>query len=201
MNKKIFAATSNQHKKEELSALLSPLKCEIITPASLPNPPHEPEEGMESYEKNSAIKALYYSRYTDLVCLADDTGLEIDALNGEPGIISARYISPHISYDERNKAVLNKLLNIPYEKRTARFTCIVTLARRNEIIGSFQGELNGYITDDIKGKNGFGYDPIFHIPSYNCTLAELPTELKNQISHRAAACKSAVAFLKDSGLF
>lgn len=201
MNKKIFTATSNKHKQEELSALLASLKCEIITPASLPNPPNEPEEGTESYEANSALKALHYSKHTRLICLADDTGLEIDALDGEPGIISARYISPHISFEERNKAVLAKLLHIPYEKRTARFVCVVTLALENKIIRSFRGELEGYITEDIKGKNGFGYDPVFYIPHYKCTLAELPPEDKNQISHRAKACQGAVSFLQDSGLF
>ena len=123
--------------------------------------------------------------------MADDSGLEIDALDGQPGIHSARFMGEDTSYDIKNTALLEKLKDVPEEQRTARFVCAVAIARPNEETKIFRGTFEGRIAHEIKGENGFGYDPIFYVPEKGCTSAQLPPEEKNAMSHRGKAIKLA----------
>jgi len=131
-----------------------------------------------------------------LITLADDSGLEVDVLGGEPGVLSSRYAGDRASDDDRVKYLLSKLKGVPWEKRTARFRCVIAIAVPDGDVELFEGECRGLVTFEARGRNGFGYDPIFFLPEFGRTMAEIPAQTKNRISHRAQAAKKAFPVLK-----
>ncbi len=193
---KILAATSNAHKIDEIKGILDGQPFEPVSLSDMEMEIEPVEEGEDSYEDNAAKKALYYSSVTGLPSVADDTGLEIDALSGKPGPLSARFIDPSYGYNQRNEAVLALLSGVPDSRRTARFICVVAVAFRGELLAVFRGELEGRISRVSSGAFGFGYDPIFYLPSYGCSLADIGFSEKNKISHRALALAQAIPVLR-----
>jgi XTP/dITP diphosphohydrolase len=205
---KILIATSNPHKLDEIRAVIADRSLELVSLDALPEMIDEPVEDQDTFEGNAALKARYYAKASGMLCLADDSGLEVDALNGEPGIRSARYSNtdgPRAERDTANSiAVLKNLGDTPIDKRTARFVCAMTLVDgRNdsdEPIAVVRGTLEGRIlmpdeADDLahpergRGSNGFGYDPIVYVPDLNKTVAQLTPDEKNAISHRGDAAR------------
>ncbi len=185
---KIIFATSNEGKLREIKAVLSPY-FEVISMKEA-GVCAEAEETGETFEENAIIKAMEIMEKTGEVVLADDSGLEIDFLNKEPGVHSARFMGHDTSYDIKNQAILDKLKGVTDDKRTARFVCCIAAAvpgeEKPEIITA-QATMEGIIGHKIAGKGGFGYDPIFFLPEYGCTSAEITMEEKNKISHRGKA--------------
>lgn len=183
---RLFLATTNEGKIAEIQQVLEDLPMEISTLREVKNVELCPEEKPTILE-NAIFKALYYSRYSEAMTLADDTGLEVDALQGAPGVHSARYCGDFATHAENNEKLLRELTSIAEEKRTARFVCVMAIAFRGRLIKTFPGYSEGRILTTPRGTGGFGYDPLFFIPSLNKTFAELTTEEKNQISHRGKA--------------
>ncbi len=153
-------------------------------------------ENGATYEENARLKACALAKQSGLLTLADDSGLEVNALDGAPGVMSARYAGDSASDAERVDYLLSKLKDVPKEKRTARFRCVIAIARPDGQVEFCDGECNGVIALEPCGKNGFGYDPIFCFPKYGKTMAELPMEIKNHISHRGRAAQKARLLLK-----
>jgi XTP/dITP diphosphohydrolase len=147
----------------------------------------EAVEDADTFEGNARLKALHYARLTGLWTIADDSGLEVDALDGRPGVYSSRYAGPQCDPLANNTRLITELAGIPLEKRTARFRCVVTLATARGVVATASGTVEGLIVDDPRGSNGFGYDPHFLVPELGVTTAELPPEHKNRISHRGRA--------------
>jgi XTP/dITP diphosphohydrolase len=206
----LLFATGNPHKIEEVAAILQPLGNDIIGLDALDKIPPEPIEDGETFEANARLKAIAYARDTAMVCLADDSGLEVDALAGAPGIHSARFARDEIGRDafdrmpraQRDQANNDKLLhllrNVPPEQRTARFVCAMCLAAPDgEILAETRGEFPGVIADQPRGSNGFGYDPLLHLPDRGLTSAELSPDEKNARSHRGAAARAMAQRLRD----
>lgn len=187
---KIVLATSNPHKVEEINAITKDLGIEFI----LPPDGFDPVEDGETFEDNSLLKAKEANRLTGMFSLADDSGLCVDALDGEPGIHSARYAD---TPKARIEKLLNALSSIPFEKRGAKFVCAMTLLDKDgNVLLSTRGECHGKIGFEPKGVNGFGYDPIFVVDGCDLTMSELSEKDKNQISHRALALKNVTDFLQ-----
>lgn len=189
MNKIIFA-TGNENKMIEIRMILADLGMEILSQKEAGITADIVEDGT-TFEENALIKAKEIARlvkempgYQDAAVLADDSGLEIDYLNKEPGIYSARYLGEDTSYDIKNRALLDRLEGVPDEKRTARFVCAIAAAFPDGTTEVLRGTMEGMIGYEIVGENGFGYDPIFFLPEYQCTSAELSPEKKNELSHR-----------------
>ncbi|BFU96771.1 MAG: Non-canonical purine NTP pyrophosphatase [Nitrospira sp.] len=182
----LVLATRNRHKGEELTALLSNLGIRVRTLAEFPNAPEVTEDG-DTCEANAVKKARTIADVTGLPAVADDTGLEVDALGGRPGVFAARYAGEHVSYEDNWRKLLNELAGVPRKRRQARFLTVAALALPGGGIEVAQGTLEGVITDEPAGTGGFGYDPVFHVPELGKTLAELSAEQKNRISHRAKA--------------
>jgi len=187
---RLLLATRNAHKTCEFADILGK-DFEVRDLSSVQDTPEIKETG-GSFEENAILKALAVSQLRSAsggLVVADDSGLEVDALNGAPGIYSARYAGENAS----DKANVDKLLrdlsrqDVPAAKRTARFRCVIALARAGELLGTFEGLVEGVIVDLARGRNGFGYDPIFVPEGFDRTFAELPAEIKNKISHRAKA--------------
>jgi XTP/dITP diphosphohydrolase len=155
------------------------------------------EETGTTFRENAELKALAYARASGLLALSDDSGLEIDALNGAPGVYSARFAGVDTPYPERFKIILQQLQGLPIEKRTARYRAVITIAEPTGYHRSVEGALEGVIAEAPRGENGFGYDPIFLVPSLGKTTAELTPEQKNQISHRGRAAQRAREVLRD----
>ncbi len=200
MKRKILIATTNPGKAAELKSMLD-LDVSWLTLADFPNIPEVKEDGA-TFVENSSKKALSYAKATDLWTIADDSGLVIDALDGAPGIESARFSgekSPDRTLiDHKNIAKVLKLLKgVTTEKRTARFVCSLCLASPDEILIQTQGTLEGMITEKEIGENGFGYDPVFFVPNLNKTVAQLTREEKNAISHRGNAIRKLKPLLAD----
>ena len=147
------------------------------------------EDG-DTFEENARIKAQTVQQVCGGVVLADDSGLEVDALNKEPGVYSARYLGEETDYHTKNAAIIKRLEGVPEEKRTARFVCAIAAALEDGSVLTVQRTMEGLIGYEEKGENGFGYDPIFYLPEYGCTSAELPLEKKDQISHRGKALQA-----------
>lgn len=187
---KIIFATGNAHKMVEIRMILEDLGVEILSQAEAGIHADVVEDG-STFEENALIKATRIREaaaarpeYKNAVVLADDSGLEIDYLNKEPGIYSARYMGEDTSYDIKNQALLDRLEGVPDEKRTARFVCAIAAALPDGTTEVVRGTMEGIIGHEIAGENGFGYDPIFFLPEYGCTSAELSPEEKNELSHR-----------------
>ncbi len=190
MKNRIVFATGNQNKMKEIRMILADLGMEILSMKEAGVDIDVVEDG-KTFEENAMIKVCEIAKYlpNDIV-LADDSGLEIDYLNKEPGIYSARYAGVDTSYDIKNNLLLSRLEGVPDEKRTARFVCAVAAAFPDGGTEVVRGTIEGRIGYEIKGNNGFGYDPIFFVPEYNCTTAEMEPELKNELSHRGRALRS-----------
>lgn len=188
--KKIIFATGNENKMVEIRQILSDLGMEIMSQKEA-GIQADPEENGTTFEENALIKARAVRSIAagmeenkDAVILADDSGLEIDHLNKEPGIYSARYMGTDTSYDIKNNALLERLEGVPDEERTARFVCAIAAAFPDGTEEVVRGTMEGRIGHEIAGENGFGYDPIFFLPEYGCTSAQLSPEKKNSLSHR-----------------
>ena len=182
--KRIVFATGNADKMKEIRMILSDLGMEILSMKEAGVDPDIMEDG-KTFEENAMIKAETVAKYLpDDIILADDSGLEIDYLNKEPGVYSARYMGEDTSYDIKNKELLRRLEGVPDEKRTARFVCAIAAVFPNGEKEAVRATIEGYIGHEIRGEHGFGYDPIFFVPEYGCSTAELTPEQKNAISHR-----------------
>lgn len=188
-NIKIVAATSNKHKIKEIEAVTSSFGMKIITKNEAGAGELEVEETGLSFEENSRIKAEAISSVTGLAAIADDSGLEVDFLDGAPGIYSARFSGENATDDENNRKLLHLLVDVPYNKRTARFVSVITLIFTDGRSITVRGECSGQILHEPRGKNGFGYDPLFMPDGFDKSFAELDPEEKNAVSHRAAALK------------
>ena len=190
----LVVATRNPGKLEEMRELLGVTDWDVEElPADVP----EYEETGSTFAENARGKALHASNFTDLPVLADDSGLEIDVLGGEPGVHSARYIDPTADQDKRNRAVLEKLQDVPPDQRAARFICHLVLAHRGRVIFETEGRCEGFITQEPRGTGGFGYDPIFRVQGLERTFAELTSEEKSARSHRGAAARAMAIRLAD----
>ncbi len=183
---KIVLATKNQHKIREIKDILSDLPVKILTLVDFPGFPKVEETG-KTLEENAILKARAIFRFTNLPSMADDSGLEVEALNGAPGALSARFAGEHCSFKDNNLKLLSVMKDIPPGQRAARFVCVVALAKDSNHIVTVKGEVKGTITFEEMGENGFGYDPVFWLPHLNKTFAQLPWKEKNKISHRARA--------------
>ncbi|MBQ9337468.1 MAG: RdgB/HAM1 family non-canonical purine NTP pyrophosphatase [Lentisphaeria bacterium] len=191
----ILAATSNLHKVEEFRTLFAPIqdKIQIITMNDIP-PFEMPAETGSTFEENAMIKAKAASAFADLAAFADDSGLEVEALDGAPGIYSARYAGDNASDADRIAKLLRELEGKP--NRRARFVCAAALAYRGMEVKTFRGVVNGEILLQPSGSHGFGYDPVFKPDGYDRSFGELGAEVKDKISHRAHAIEQLVAFIK-----
>lgn len=196
MSKRIIFATGNQGKMKEIKMILADMDVEVLSLKEAGIEADIVEDGA-TFEENAVIKAKTIMEMTGDIVLADDSGLEIDYLNKEPGIYSARYMGEDTSYDIKNNNLIGRLNGVPDEERTARFVCVIAAAFPNGDILTTEGTIEGMIGYEIKGSNGFGYDPIFYLPQYQCTTAELDMELKNELSHRGKALRVMKEQLKN----
>jgi XTP/dITP diphosphohydrolase len=187
---KLLLATSNPGKAREYRILLNGLGYEIITPAEQGITEAITESG-DSYEQNARLKAIACARLSQLIALADDSGLEVDALNGQPGISSARFAGEAAADADKVRLLLTRLSGVSWERRTACFKCVIAIATPEGQCQICSGDCPGIIAFEPRGENGFGYDPVFFLPELGKTMAELPSETKNQISHRARASQKA----------
>ncbi len=191
----LIIATGNQGKVKELKKLLAHLSFDILSLKDLPNIPKIIESGT-TFKENATIKAVAVSKYTQGIIMADDSGLEVDALGGEPGVYSARYAGEDARDTANNAKLLEKLQGIPLFQRTARFCCTIALVIPGQEMMLVEGYCNGLIAEEPRGDGGFGYDPLFIISSYDKTFAELPLDVKNKISHRGKAMAKALLILE-----
>ena len=185
----LLVASFNQHKIEELKTILSPLNINVISPVDVGGIPEVDEIG-STFEENAVLKAKQTAKFTGTYVFADDSGLEVDALDGRPGIYSARYGGTNTPHPEKIKKLLAELGD--NKNRKARFVCVIAIASPDGTVETFRGEVYGQITHAPLGNMGFGYDPIFQPDGYNKTFAELESEIKNKISHRARALQKAL---------
>jgi XTP/dITP diphosphohydrolase len=192
---KLLLATSNQAKVREYKHLLQSLPFELVSLAEQGITTAVSEVG-GSLEENARLKATTLAAQSQLMALADDSGLEVDALGGEPGPLSARYAGAGASDRDRLNYLLVRLKGVPWERRSARFRCVIAIATPDGEVELCSGECRGVITFEPKGRHGFGYDPVFYLPELGKTMAELPLEIKNQISHRGQAARQACQWLR-----
>ncbi|MER3522721.1 MAG: non-canonical purine NTP pyrophosphatase, RdgB/HAM1 family [Ignavibacteria bacterium] len=185
---RLVLATHNKHKAEELQAMLRDAGIDVLALDAFPGV-GAIEEDQETLEGNARKKAREVFRQTALAALADDTGLEVDALGGKPGVHSSRFAGPNASYTENVTTLLQELSGIPPERRTARFRCVLAFVAADGVEHVVEGVCHGRILEQPRGEGGFGYDPIFLPQGYDLSFAEMPMELKNTISHRAQALK------------
>ena len=190
MLNKLLVATGNKGKLREIREILSDLPVEVVSMKEAGIVADVVEDG-STFEENALIKVTEIAKHVEnCIVLADDSGLEIDYLNKEPGIYSARYAGENTSYDIKNNLLLERLAGVPDELRTARFVCAVAAAFPDGTTDVVRGTIEGRIGYEIAGENGFGYDPIFYVPEYGCTTAEMDPEKKNELSHRGNALRA-----------
>lgn len=194
--KKIVVATQNKGKVKEIKEILADLSVEVKTMGEA-GIDIDIEENGTTFEENATIKAEAISKLTDALVIADDSGLEIDYLNKEPGIYSARYLGKDTPYEIKNQTIIDRLEGVPKEKRTARFVCAMALAEAGKETITTYATIEGYIGDHAEGENGFGYDPIFFVDELGTSTANISLEAKNKISHRAKALRSMVLKIKE----
>lgn len=185
---KMIFATGNEGKMREVRMILGDLGAEILSLKEA-GIQAEAEENGTTFEENAVIKAKEIMEKTGALVLADDSGLEVDALNGEPGIYSARYMGHETSYHIKNKNLIERLEGRTGEERSARFVCAIAACFPDGRVLTTRGTMEGQIGYEEKGENGFGYDPIFYLPEYQCYSGELPLEEKNKLSHRGKALR------------
>ncbi len=192
--RELLIATRNPHKVQELAQILAGVSIVLRSLADLGIPDEVEETGI-SYAENAILKAVTYARLSGIRSLADDSGLEVESLGGEPGLRSARYAGEGVPNQDRIAKLLGKLQGVPWEQRKARFVCVIAVADPEGVPLLFEGTCDGVIAFEPKGEGGFGYDPVFYMPEFGCTMAELPEKVKNRVSHRARAAQAAVPHL------
>lgn len=196
MGKTLYLASANPGKLRELAALAASYGITLeLVPRYGELPPAR--EDATSFSLNALTKALHYSRFTDGLVVADDSGLLVDALAGAPGTRSARYAGPQASDADNNRKLLKELELVPEENRTARYLCVLVLARRGQVLALFSDYCQGQITPAPRGPGGFGYDPLFFFPPLGRTMAEIPTQEKNRYSHRGKAFRKLLDYLQQ----
>ncbi|HEX6897323.1 MAG TPA: RdgB/HAM1 family non-canonical purine NTP pyrophosphatase [Bryobacteraceae bacterium] len=188
---RLFCATTNPGKLREFRLALQD-SFDVQPVPGLPSIPACQETG-STFEENAVEKALYYSKHCDGCLFVDDSGLEVDALGGAPGVYSARYAGPDATDESNNRLVLERMRGV--QDRTARFVCVVALAERGRLVRTFRAAVEGRLTEEPRGPNGFGYDPIFFYPPFGCTFGEAPLERKMHVSHRAQALEALREYL------
>lgn len=193
--KRIVFATGNEGKMKEIRMILKDLGVEVLSmkEAGLES---DIEENGSTFEENAVIKARAIAQMCDAIVLADDSGLEIDYLNKEPGIYSARYLGEDTSYHIKNQNLIDRLAGVSGEDRSARFVCAIAAVLPDGEVLTRRGTFEGQIGYEEKGTNGFGYDPIFYVPEYDCMAAEMTPEQKNEVSHRGKALREIKEALK-----
>ena len=194
--KKIIFATGNEGKMREVRMILQDLGVEILSLKEA-GIAADVEENGTTFEENAVIKATEIMKMCGEIVLAEDSGLEVDALNKEPGIYSARYMGHDTSYHIKNKSLIDRLEGKSGEERNARFVCVIAAAFPDGRVFTTRGTMEGQIGYEERGENGFGYDPIFYLPEYGCYSAELPLEEKNKLSHRGKALRLMKEKLKE----
>ena len=198
---KLLIASRNRGKVVEIRAILGlglQKVVEVVTLAELPSV-EQPRESGKTFSENARIKALYYAKAHRILCIADDSGLAVDALGGLPGVRSARFAGEEASDAENNAHLLHELA--PFARPwKAAYVCVATAALPNRVVAEATGKIEGEILPEGRGRDGFGYDPLFYIPSLGKTMAELPTEEKNRISHRGQALRALITEMKAAGL-
>jgi len=187
---KLLLATNNRAKVKEYARLLAGIPYRIVSLEDV-NIKEQVEETGKSFEENAVLKAKRYAELSGLTTMADDSGLEVDALGGEPGVRSARYAGKGASDATHIDFLLKKLVDVPQEKRQARFVCVIAIAHPDGEVQVCRGQCSGVLTFAPKGANGFGYDPVFYLPDLRKTMAELSMSEKNAISHRGKAAEEA----------
>ncbi|HEU4684111.1 MAG TPA: XTP/dITP diphosphatase [Nitrospira sp.] len=197
MIRELVLATRNRDKAAELAGLLAGLGITIKTLDEFTDVPDVVEDG-DTCEANAVKKARAVADYTGLPSVADDTGLEVDALDGRPGVYAARYAGDHVTYEDNWRKLLTELSHVPAERRTARFITVAALAIPSAAVQVAKGTLEGRITERPAGNRGFGYDPVFLVPELGKTLAELTAEEKNRVSHRARAFARVREFVRET---
>ncbi len=196
MSGRIVFATQNDHKMIEIREILNDLPYEVVSMGEAGIDIDVIEDGL-TFEANALKKAVEISKETGDIVLADDSGLEVDYMNKEPGIYSARFGGKDTSYRIKNQMIIDRLADAREEERTARFVCVIAAAFPDGTTEHVRGTIEGLIAHEEHGVNGFGYDPIFYVPSEGCTTAELPSERKNAISHRGKALRLMKEVLKE----
>ncbi len=194
--RRLVLATRNEGKRAELLRMLADLPAEVRSLRDYPDFPPLPEEG-DTYEANARSKALAVARGLGEVSLADDSGLEVDYLEGQPGVHSARFLGPAATDEDRNREILRRLEGVPPENRTARYRAVVAVAFPDGRVYTFEGVCEGAIALEPRGTGGFGYDPIFYLPELDRTVAELTPQEKDLVSHRGQALRKAAEFLRS----
>lgn len=192
----LLLATTNEGKLKEFRKIFRDLPFELLSLRDV-HIDLDVEETGTTFAENAILKAQTYARLADMLALADDSGLEIDALGGAPGIYSARFAGRETPYSERFRLILERLQPVPPTEWTARFRCAIALAEPADYTRVVEGAIEGVITDNPRGENGFGYDPLFFVPEFGQTTAEMDPILKNQISHRGRAAEAARHLLED----
>ena len=198
---RLLVATTNPDKLREIRAILSHLPVELLTLADLPPVP-EPDETGLTFVENARLKAQYYDQRVNALSgerpltVAEDSGLVIDALEGAPGVLSARFLRPDASYPERFAEIERRMAALPADKRRARFVCAVTVVKDGAIVFETAGNVEGEIADSPKGTRGFGYDPIFYYPPYGRTLGEVTDDEKRRVAHRGEAFRRLALWLE-----
>jgi len=198
MRYRLLLATNNKGKAREYRGLLQSLPFDLVTLAEV-GITADVEEVGETLEENARLKATALAAQSQVLALADDSGLEVDALGGEPGRLSARYAGEGASDRDRVGYLLAKLEGVPWEERSARFRCVIAIAAPDGQVEFCSGDCRGVIALEPKGEQGFGYDPIFYLPELDKTMAELPLEVKNEVSHRGKAARKVSQALKRLG--
>ncbi len=192
---RLFCATTNPGKLREFRlALQEPCPVAPLPGLASIEPPQE--TGV-TFEENAVLKALYYSKHCDGYLFVDDSGLEVDALGGAPGVYSARFAGPNATDAANNQLLLDKMRGIT--DRTARFVCVVALAESGRLVGTFRGQVEGRLAEAPRGVQGFGYDPLFFYPPFGSTFGEAPLARKMEVSHRAQALGKMRAYLEEAG--
>ncbi len=194
----LFACSTNAGKLREFAFAANSAPDLTIEPLAILGSVPAPEENGATFEENARIKAIYYSGFTQESVFADDSGLEVDALSGAPGVISARYAGPDATDEANNALLLRNLESIA--QRTGRFVCVIALARQGKVLQTFRGAVEGEILRAARGANGFGYDPLFYYPPFACSFAELAPEQKFAVSHRGIAVRSMLDSLSQENL-
>lgn len=196
---KLLVATGNPGKLREVSQILTGMPFEVLSLKDL-GISMEVEETGATFAENAILKAEAYCASAGVLTLADDSGLVVDALGGRPGVLSARYGGEGLTDPQRVELLLGEMDGVPWEKRTARFRCVIALAWPGGRLETVEGAVEGIIQYEPEGSNGFGYDPIFHLPERGCTTAQLETSDKNRISHRGQAVRKAAKLLMEMGV-
>lgn len=193
--KKIVVATQNQGKVREIKEILEGLPVQVQTMGEV-GIDIEIDETGTTFEENAVIKAEAISKLVDALVIADDSGLEIDYLNKEPGVYSARYLGKDTPYEEKNQIIIERLNNVPKAQRTARYVCAMAICEKGETVFVTRSTVEGYIGDHPEGSNGFGYDPIFFVEELGTSIANISIEEKNKMSHRAKALYKVMEHIK-----